>query len=166
MRHTFVVLVGQLHLGVLNCLNYTRGLHPEHLVALHVCLDADDGREVARRWQDLGLDIPLELVTSPYRDMNGAIETHIGTLLERWPGTTVSVVASQYAGGGLLEDLLHNQSLVLLRERLMLGSGTAVVAVPYRILSDSEGLPAQPEAPPTPPDDGSRSQSGSGKEPP
>jgi hypothetical protein len=75
---------------------------------------------------------------------------HIGTLLERWPGTTVSVVASQYAGGGLLQDLLHNESLVLLRERLMLGYGTAVITVPYRIVSDRRGLPAQPEAPPTP----------------
>ena len=115
----------------------------------------------------MGLDVPLELVTSPYRDMTGAVEAQVGTLLARWPGTRVTVVASQYAGGGLLEDLLHNQSLVLLRERRMLGFGTAVLTVPYRVVIDGRELPAQPTAPPTPPeDDRDRSASGSGNGPP
>jgi hypothetical protein len=45
----------------------------------------------------------------------------------------VVLVTSQYAAGGILDDILHNQSLVLLREHLMVDCDVAVVAVPYRI---------------------------------
>ncbi len=60
--HTAVVMVGQLHLGIIDALNYARSLRPDHLLALHVCLEDDDGTELVRRWKEVGIDVPLELV--------------------------------------------------------------------------------------------------------
>ncbi|HEY2428196.1 MAG TPA: hypothetical protein VGI06_04640, partial [Acidimicrobiales bacterium] len=131
--HTVVVMVGQLHLGIINALNYARGLRADHLVALHVCLEDDDGTRLSEQWRQLGIDVPLETVEAPYRDIGPAVDAHIQELLRRWPGTTMTVVISQYAGGGLFDDLLHNQTLVLLRERLMVRDGVTVASVPYHI---------------------------------
>ncbi|GAC1365654.1 MAG: APC family permease [Actinomycetota bacterium] len=131
--HTVVVLVGQVNLGTIAALNYARGLHPEHLVALHVCLDGDDGQSLIQRWAELGIDdVPLASVAAPYRDLGPVVEAQIDALLSRWPGTTVTLVTSQYAGGGLTDDLLHNRRLVLLREQLMHHWGVVVASVPYR----------------------------------
>jgi amino acid transporter len=133
VRLTAVVMVGQLHRGVLNALNYGRGMCAEHLVALHVLVEDDEGEQLRRQWDELGIEVPLEMVTAHYRDIRSAVEEHIRELMARWPATEVTLVTSQYAGGGIFDDLLHNQSLVLLRESVMVNSEVAVVAVPYRI---------------------------------
>ena len=130
---TVVVMVGQLHRGVLNALNYARGMCPEHLLALHICVEDDDGEALRRQWEELGIEVPLEMITAHYRNLATAVEDHIRELMARWPDTELTLVTSQYAGGGVFDDLLHNQSLVLLREQLMVNCGVAVLAVPYRL---------------------------------
>ena len=137
--HTVVVMVGEINLGTIDALNYARTLHPDHLIALHVRVD-DDGDRVARRWAELGIDVPLETVDAPYRNLGPVVEAHIDAVLSRWPGTTLTLVTSQYAAGGLFDDLLHNRTLLLLRERLMVRSGVVIASVPYR-------GPAQPPPP-------------------
>jgi amino acid transporter len=146
--HTVVVMVGQLHLGIVNALNYARDLRPDHLVALHVCVEDDDAKELARRWKELGIEVPLESVDAPYRDLSDAVEAQIDELDQRWPGATMTVVISQYAGDRILDSLLHNQTLVLLRERLMLRTGVAVTSVPYRILPSQPTTPVASRPPP------------------
>lgn len=128
-----LVLVGQVHSGVLKALNYARGLEVEHLIALHVCIDEDDGSAITKRWQELDVDVPLELTTANYRDLGPTIESYVDGVMARWPRTPLTIVTSQDAGGGTFDNLLHNQSLVLLAERLMLRAGVVVTTVPYRI---------------------------------
>jgi hypothetical protein len=132
-RLAAIVMVGQLHRGVLNALNFARGMCPEHVVALHVCTEDDDGSALQRQWESLGIEEPLEMVTAHFRDLGGVVEEFVEEVRRRWPDTTITLVTSQYAAGGMFDDLLHNQSLVLLREQLMVDCGVAVVAVPYRI---------------------------------
>lgn len=127
-----VVMVGEVNLGTIDALNYARGLHPEHLVALHVCLDGDDGGRLLARWGELGIDVELETVDAPYRNLGPVVEARLDEYLERWPGATLTLVASQYAGRGVFDDLLHNREFVLLRERLMVRSGVVVASVPFR----------------------------------
>ena len=133
VRLTVLVMVGQLHRGVLNALNYARGMSPDHLLALHILVEDDDGEALRGRWESLGIDVPLEMVTAHDRNLGLAVENHIRELMQRWPDGKVTVVTSQYAAGGIFDDLLRNQSLVLLREQLMVDLDVAVVAVPYRM---------------------------------
>lgn len=131
--NTVVVLVGQMSLGVIDALNYARGLHPDHLAALHVRVDEDRGKELANQWRELGIEVPLETVGAPFRDLAPVVEAHLDELEQRWPGATLTVVTSQFAGGRVVTDLIHNRALVQLRERLMLRSRVVVAAVPYRL---------------------------------
>jgi hypothetical protein len=89
--------------------------------------------------------VPLECVEAPYRDLTEAVEDHLDELDRRWPGTTITVVISQYAGGRIVDDLLRNQTLVVLREQLLFRTGVAVASLPYRI---SPAAPS-PGGPPT-----------------
>jgi amino acid transporter len=133
-----VVMVGQLHQGILSALNFARGMCPEHLSALHVCIEEDDSDDIRRQWDELGIDVPLDIVVAHYRDIADAVEAHARELIERWPDDKLTLVTSQYAAGGIFDDLLHNRSLLLLRERLMVDCDVAVVSVPYRI-QDAKG---------------------------
>jgi hypothetical protein len=112
-----------------------------------VCLEDDDGAALARRWNEVGIEIPLETVDAPYRDIGAAAETHIRELRERWPGAWLTVVTSQYSSGGLFDDVLHNQSLALLGDRLTTKEGVVVASVPYRITTDRSPPPADAAAP-------------------
>jgi amino acid transporter len=149
--HTVVVLVGEVHLGTIGALNYARTLRPDHLLALHVRLDDDDGNGLQRRWAALGIDVPLESVDAPYRDIGPVIEAQLDVFLSRWPGTTLTLVAGDYATGGPFDDILHNRTLDLLRERLRLRSGVVMTSVPYRGTAehpDPSEIGGQPGAPP------------------
>ncbi|MGH9125454.1 MAG: APC family permease [Acidimicrobiales bacterium] len=128
-----VVMVSRLHKGVLKALGEARAMKPEHLVALHISVDDDDAESLLHRWTELGIDVPLETAEAHFRDIAATIEEHLRSLAERWPGCRIAVVASQYAGGRLFDDLLHNQGLLMLREKLMVDCDVTVVSVPYRL---------------------------------
>jgi amino acid transporter len=132
VHHTVVVLVGGVHRGVMDSLRYARGLKADHLIALHVSMEEDDERPLRQRWAELGVDVRLDVVRSPHRDLAASVVSYIAELDDQVPDSTLTVVVSKFASGGTADNLLHNQSLVLLEERLLLRSGVAVAAVPYR----------------------------------
>jgi amino acid transporter len=150
--HTVVVLVGEVHLGTIVALNYARTLRPDHLIALHVRLDSDDSERLVRRWAELGIDVPLESVNAPYRDIGPVVEGHLDDVLDRWPGSTLTLVTSEYAAGGPFDDVFHNRTLEFLRERLRLRCGVVMTSVPYRGAAQHPGpseIGIQPGAPPS-----------------
>jgi len=83
-RHTMVVLVGNIHQGVVSALRYASSLRPDHIVAVHVVSDEEEQERMAARWEQFHFDVPLEIVSSPYRDINGAIMRFLRELDERW----------------------------------------------------------------------------------
>ena len=69
--HTVVVLVGErIHSGVLESLAYAKSLRPQYLHALHVSFDAAQAEQMQDIWAEYGFDIPLDIVTSPYRELS------------------------------------------------------------------------------------------------
>ena len=69
MNHTVVVLVGNIHRGTLEALAYARSLAPNRLVAVSVVADDEEQERIERSWADRAIDIPLEIVHSPYREL-------------------------------------------------------------------------------------------------
>ncbi|MDQ6797503.1 MAG: hypothetical protein M3011_05670, partial [Actinomycetota bacterium] len=133
INHTVVVLVGRVHRGVLKALSYARSLRPQHLVAVYVSFEDEDRLALERQWKDLGIDIPLEIVPSPYRDLVGPLERYIDELDARWDNDTVTVVIPEFVVGKWYEQLLHNQSALMLKAKLLFREGTVVTSVPYHL---------------------------------
>lgn len=52
-------MFGQLHLRILNALNYARGMCADHLLAVHVCVDTDGGSVLKRKWEQLGIEVRI-----------------------------------------------------------------------------------------------------------
>ena len=134
-QHTVVVLVGRVHRGVLKALGYAKSLHPDHLAAVYVSYEDDDREDLQRQWEAYHIDVPLEIVHSPYRDLVEPVERYLDELDARWHNDTITVIIPEFVMGKLYDprNLLHNQSAFALKAALLNRQGTVVTSVPYHV---------------------------------
>ncbi|MEO7836236.1 MAG: APC family permease [Acidimicrobiales bacterium] len=132
-NHTVVVLVGRVHKGVFKALNYAKSLRPNHLAAVFVAADEQEKDAIERQWREFGIDVPLEIVSSPYRDLVGPVEAFLDDLDERWDSDTITVLIPEFVVDRWYANLLHNQSALALKLALLDRPGTVVTSVPYQL---------------------------------
>jgi len=133
MNHTVVVLVGGVHRGVLEGLAYARSLSPSHLVAVSVVSDEEDQERLERQWEEFGIDVPLEIVYSPYRELTRPILRYVDELDARWENDVITVLLPEFVVRHWWGNLLHNQTALLLKGRLLFRKGTVVTSLPYHL---------------------------------
>jgi amino acid transporter len=140
-----VVLVSRLHAPTLQALAYARATHPTTLVALTVQTSPDETRALETEWTSR--DIPVELVVldSPYRDVTGPALDYIAAIRRGSPRDVVAVFIPEYVVGHWWEHLLHNQSALRLKARLLFRTGVMVTSVPWQLRS-AEGHEATSRA--------------------
>jgi amino acid transporter len=131
MNHTVVVLVGRVHRGVLDALAYARSLNPGHLVAVSVVTDDEEQQRIHDQWQEFGIDIPLETVYSPYRELTRPVLTFLDDLGDRYDNDIVTVLIPEFVVKHWWQHVLHNQSALILKGRLLFRKGLVVTSVPY-----------------------------------
>ena len=133
MNHTVVVLVGSVHRGVLEALAYAKSLHPDRLLAVTIVSDEEEQEKIEQAWRERGIDVPLEIVHSPYRELTTPILRFVDELDARYPDSIVTVVLPEFVVGSWWSQLLHNQSALFLKGRLLFRKGTVVTSVPYHL---------------------------------
>ena len=135
INHTVIVLVDRVHRGVVNAMHYAQSLRPDRIIAVHVAADEDDEAELARQWELFHFDTPLELISSPYRELTPSVQRYLDDVDQRWPGDTVTIVIPEFVTGRLFSptQLLHNQSAAALKLALLYRKSTVVVSVPWHI---------------------------------
>jgi len=133
MNHTVVVLVGSVHRGVLEALAYARSLNPDRLLAVTVVSDEEEQERIEHAWSELKIDVPLEIVHSPYRELVAPVLRFVDELDARYRGSVITVVLPEFVVGSWWGQLLHNQSALVLKARLLFRKGTVVTSVPYHL---------------------------------
>jgi amino acid transporter len=133
MNHTVVVLVGSVHRGVLEALAYAKSLHPDRLLAVTVVSDEEEQDRIERSWSSLEIDVPLEIVHSPYRELTAPVMRFVDELDARYENSVITVVLPEFVVGSWWGQLLHNQSALVLKARLLFRKGTVVTSVPYHL---------------------------------
>ena len=114
MNHTVVVLVGGVHRGVLEALAYAKSLHPEPAARGHRRLRRRGaGADRAGVVASVDIDVPLEIVHSPYRELTGPILRFVDELDARYENSIITVVLPEFVVGSWWSQLLHNQSALL-----------------------------------------------------
>ncbi|MFN0089244.1 MAG: APC family permease [Acidimicrobiales bacterium] len=133
INHTVIVLVGGVHQGVLRALAYAQSLNPKHLTAVTVASSEEEQERMLEQWAKHELEVPLEIVHSKYRDLTRPILSYIDSLDQRWDNDTITVVIPEFVVKRWWEHLLHNQSALVLKGRLLFRKETVVVSVPYHL---------------------------------
>nr|WP_221333602.1 APC family permease [Nocardia transvalensis] len=130
-----IVLVSGWHKPTQRAVQFARATHPDTLTAITVNVDDTDTRELARQWEDAGVQIPLRVVESPYREITRPVIDYIKRLRRDHPRDVVSVYIPEYVVGHWWENLLHNQSSLRLKARLLFVPGIMVTSVPWQLRS-------------------------------
>jgi amino acid transporter len=134
-NNTVVILVGRIHRGTIQAIQYGKSLRPQHISALYVATDDDERDAMEEQWNEFKFGVPLEVVESPYRELTPAIESYLEELDDRWADDTITVVIPEFVAGRLLSptQLLHNQSAGALKLALLYRKNTIVTSVPYHV---------------------------------
>ncbi|HYN95295.1 MAG TPA: APC family permease [Pilimelia sp.] len=130
-----VVLVSRVHRPTLQALAYAQATRPDTLTALTVGINADEVARLRQQWADRDLNVPLTVLDSPYREITNPVLDYVNRLREDGPGGLVVVYIPEYVVGRWWEQLLHNQSALRLKARLLFQRRIMVVSVPWQLAS-------------------------------
>jgi len=152
-RNHVVVLVSKLHKPTLRALAYAKATRPDTLTALTVNVDDAETRSLLAEWERHNMPVQLTVLESPFREVTNPVVEHIRHLRRERPGDVVSVFIPEYVVGHWWEHLLHNQSALRLKGRLLFQPGVMVTSVPWQLASSQLRADAEPpvEAPLKPP---------------
>ncbi len=140
-RNHAVVLVSKLHLPTLRALAYARATRPDVLEAVTVSVDDAETRQLVRSWEASDISVPLKVIASPYREITRPVLDYVKRVSKESPRSVVTVFLPEYVVGHWWEHLLHNQSALRLKGRLLFMPGVMVTSVPWQ-LNSSERLKA------------------------
>ncbi|WP_331768233.1 APC family permease [Embleya sp. NBC_00896] len=130
-----IVLVSKVHKPTMRALAYARAFRPDSLEALTVVVDREEADELRAQWDESGIEVPLTMLDSPYRELTRPIVEHVRHMRRAGPRELVSVFIPEYVVGHWWENLLHNQSALWLKNRLLFIPGVMVISVPWQLKS-------------------------------
>ncbi|MFB7209934.1 APC family permease [Streptomyces sp. NPDC056255] len=130
-----IVLVSKLHRPTLRALAYAKLIRSDRLEALSISVDPAETKALKDDWERRGIDIPLKILDSPYREVTRPVIDYVKSLRRESPRDVVSVYIPEYVVGHWYEHLLHNQSALRLKGRLLFTPGVMVTSVPYQLES-------------------------------
>jgi amino acid transporter len=139
-----IVLVSKLHKPTLRALAYAKATRPDTLTALTVNVDDDETRALQAEWDRRSVKLPLTIVESPYREITRPVLDYVKRLRRESPRDVVAVFVPEYVVGRWWEHLLHNQSALRLKGRLLFTPGVMVTSVPWQLAS-SDRAARRPE---------------------
>ncbi|MDG4808559.1 APC family permease [Micromonospora sp. WMMD1120] len=134
-RNHAIVLVSKLHQPTLRAIAYARATRPDTLTAVTVNVDENDTRDLQADWERREMAIPLTVIDSPYREITRPILDFVASTRRQSPRDVVTVFIPEYVVGRWWENLLHNQSALRLKGRLLFEPGVMVVSVPWQLAS-------------------------------
>ncbi|GAA1811514.1 APC family permease [Planosporangium flavigriseum] len=137
-RNHAVVLVSKVHQPTLRALAYALATRPDSLTAVTVNVDDSDTRAIQVEWERRELSVPLTVVDSPFREITNPIIDFVKSMRRESPRDVVTVFIPEYVVGHWWEHLLHNQSALRIKTRLLFMPGVMVTSVPWQ-LSSTQG---------------------------
>jgi amino acid transporter len=154
-----IVPVSQLQLPTLQALAFARATHPNTLTAVTVQVDAAETQALLDDWRARNLPVQLKIISSPYREVTTPLLDYIRNIQRESPRDVVCVFIPEYIVGRWWEQLLHNQSALRLKARLLFTPGVMVTNVPYHLASSHRLVRADLEGPSSGPSGGPIHQS-------
>jgi hypothetical protein len=134
-RNHALLLVSKLHLPTLRAISYAKATRPDTLQALTIQIDEAETARLLDDWSRHNIDVPLVILESPYREVTRPLLEHLRRLRQERPRDVVTVFLPEYVVGRWWEQLLHNQSALRLKARLLFEPGVMVTSVPWQMRS-------------------------------
>ena len=135
-----VILVSRVDKPTVRAVMYAKATHPSIIEAVTVAVDDEESQQTFEDWDAEDFGVPLRVIASPYREVTTPFLDYVKTLRSDNPRDAVIVYIPEYVVGHWWEQVLHNQTALLIRTRLHFLPGVMVTSVPYQLHSSHERL--------------------------
>lgn len=132
-----IVLVARVHKPTMRAVAYARATRPSTLEAVTVDVDRESTETIRRQWEELAVPVPLRVLDSPFREITRPVIGYVKSIRRESPRDLVVVYIPEYVVGHWWEHLLHNQSALRLKSRLLFTPGVVVASVPWQLESSA-----------------------------
>ncbi len=132
-RNYVLVLVGGVHNATLQAIEYAETLRPTDLRAVSFGLDPEATEKLGNEWLASGIPHPLEIDDSPFRDIGGSLIDYVHRFKPDGVKRVVTVVMPEFIVSKRRHQLLHGQTALIIKSRLLFERGVVAVSVPYHI---------------------------------
>jgi amino acid transporter len=131
-RHVVLVPVAAVHAGTLEALEFARLLRPFEVRAVHFHAVEAETERLLRQWEEARLDLPLDVIAAPYREIVDPLLATIGDLKARRGADLVTVVIGEMVLRWWHHPL-HNHRALEIKAALLFEPGVAVASVPHHL---------------------------------
>jgi hypothetical protein len=132
IRHTVLVLVGDMHAGVVPAVQYAQTLSPD-AKAVYVETDPERTHRFEEKWGKWGMGLPLIVLTSPYRALLTPLLQYLDHLQGRDPNHVVTIILPEFIPARWWQHLLHNQTALVIKGALLFRKNVVVTDVPFHL---------------------------------
>lgn len=127
-----VVLVSEVTAPTLRAVQYACSVSPATVRALHVEIEPEQRARVEAAWGQYGVEVPLEVAPSPFRDLTSTVIEYLESAAQRaGEGAVLNVVIPEFVVASAAGRLLHNQSALWIRSALYADTRVVVTSVPW-----------------------------------
>jgi amino acid transporter len=130
--HAVLVLVGDVHRGMLPAIEYAQALSPAAR-GIYVEVDPEQTRRFEERWAKFAEGMPLVVLRSPYRSVTGPLQEYLDVVQRQAPNEVITIVLPEFVPARWWQHLLHNQTALLIKGALLFRKGVVVTNVPYHL---------------------------------
>jgi amino acid transporter len=132
-RNYTIVLVSGVHNATLQAFEYADTLQSIDVRAVSFGLDEAQTDRLIEQWSTIGIPHPLEIEASPFRDIGTSLVHYLRQFRADGLERTVTVVLPEFVVNKTRHQILHNQTALIVKRRLLFERGAVVVSVPYHL---------------------------------
>jgi amino acid transporter len=133
LKHEVLVPISGVHRGVIYALEYARSIAPDHVTAVYVDVNEEATRKLQEKWEQWGLGVKLVVLPSPYRSLSRPLLRYIDSVARNAHDDMVTIVLPEFVPARWWQQLLHNQSSLMLKGALLFKKGVVVTSIPYHL---------------------------------
>ena len=133
-----VIPISGVHRGIVDAVNFARTISA-NITAVYVELEPGDAEAVLKRWNTFWPDIPLAVVSSPYRSIIRPLLDFLDETDAKYnDGQLATVILPEFIPAKWWQSLLHNQTALLLKAAMIYrrrsrGFQNVIIDVPYHL---------------------------------
>jgi amino acid transporter len=126
-----LVFIGGVHDATIRAVNYARSLQATEIRAMYVALEpGEDLEEILQRWTEYGVQVPLEIVEAPFRDLGPPVVDEVRRITAD-PNAVAAVVMPEFLVSRWWQRLLHNNRALFIKRQLIFEPRVVLSSVPY-----------------------------------
>ncbi len=132
VKHTVLLPISGIHKGVIEALRYAQTIASD-VRAVYVEIDQASTERLQEEWVRWGRGVPLVVLKSPYRSIMTPFLKYVDEVEDYDPNDIVTIIIPEFVTAKWWQQLLHNQTALLIRTALIFKRGKVVTSVRYHL---------------------------------